>query len=145
MNHRFFAALAALVVVLLALPNTTTGQEMKKEKKGEMMKAHYLIELSHTPEECLADLDAFAVYLSLTNMRGRYSIDLRWLHGDTEDELARISETEPFDVADPLSRLEIVVLGNLLPIPEPGRYVLRLSINGRHVHDCVMIAREAFE
>ena len=92
-----------------------------------------------------ADLDAFAVYLSLTNMRGRYSIDLRWLHGDTEDELARISETEPFDVADPLSRLEIVVLGNLLPIPEPGRYVLRLSINGRHVHDCVMIAREAFE
>ena len=92
-----------------------------------------------------AALDAFAVYLTVTNMRGRYSIDLRWLHGDTEAELARIGETEPLDVSDPLSRVEIAVFGNGLPIPEHGRYVLRLHMNGRHVHDHVMIARESFD
>lgn len=63
MNHRFFAALAALVIVLFVLPNMATAQEMKKEtkeKKEEMTKAHYLITLPHTPEHCLEMLDSYS-------------------------------------------------------------------------------------
>lgn len=91
------------------------------------------------------DIETFAVYLNLTNMRGRYSLDLRWLHGDTEEELARAGAVEMFEVSDPLSRVEIVARGSGLPVTGPGRYVLRLRINGRHLHDYVMMAREAFE
>jgi len=91
------------------------------------------------------DLDAFSVYLNLTNMRGRYHLDLRWLHGDTEEELGRVGSVEPFEVSDPLSRVEIVVRGGGLPLPDPGRYVLRLQINGRHLHDYVIMVTELLE
>jgi hypothetical protein len=92
-----------------------------------------------------ADLESFAVYLSLTNMRGRYAVDLRWIRGDTEEELARVGDIETVEVSDPLLRIEIAVVGSRFPVPGPGRYVLRLTINGRHLHDYAIMAKEAFE
>ena len=91
------------------------------------------------------EIESFAVYLNLTNMRGRYSVDFRWLLGDTEEELARVGALDPFEVSDPLSRVELVILGGGLPIHGPGRYVLRLDANGRHLQDYVIIAIEAPE
>ena len=91
------------------------------------------------------EIDSFAVYLNLTNMRGKYTLALRWLLGDTEEELAGLGALEPLELSDPLSRLELVILSEGLPIPSPGRYVLRLDANGRHLQDYVIIATEILE
>ena len=91
------------------------------------------------------DLDTFAVYLNLTNMRGRYKVDLRWLRGDTEDELVHLGSLDDVEIADPLSRTELVLWGESLPFPGPGRHVLRLAMNDRHVHDYVRMVTETRE
>jgi hypothetical protein len=91
------------------------------------------------------DLGAFAVYLNLTNLRGRYDVDLLWLRGDTEEELARLGPIGGVEVADPLSRVELVLLGQGLAFPFPGRYVLRHTMNRRHLQDYVIIATESPE
>ncbi len=90
-------------------------------------------------------LDAFGIYVNLTNMRGSYAIDLRWLRGDTEEELARLGPRERGAVQDPLARVELLALGTDLPLPGPGRYVLRLLVNGRHLQDLVTMASEVRE
>lgn len=89
-----------------------------------------------------ASTGPYAAYLNLTNMRGAYDLELRWLRGDTEAEIAARIAVERVDVPDPLSRVEISLPGRALPIPEPGRYVLRLFVNRRHIQDYVIIASE---
>jgi len=91
------------------------------------------------------DLATFAVYLNLTNLRGTYEVDLLWLRGDTEEELARLGPIGGIEVVDPLSRVELVLLGQDLAFPVPGRYVLRLAMNRRHLQDYVIIATESPE
>lgn len=49
---------------------------------------------------------------------------------------------ERVNVPDPLSRVELVLVGGGLPFPAPGRYVLRLLMNDRHVQDYVIMAVE---
>jgi hypothetical protein len=58
-------------------------------------------------------------------------------------EVSTLVSAPTIVVADPLSRVEIALMGDDLPLPEPGRYVLRLRMNGRHVQDYVIIASEA--
>jgi hypothetical protein len=90
-----------------------------------------------------ASTGPYAVYLNLTNMRGTYDLDARWLRGDTETEIAALVSAPRIVIADPLSRVEVALIGDDLPLPEAGRYVLRLRMNGRHVQDYVIIASEA--
>jgi len=83
------------------------------------------------------------VYLKLTNMRGAHNLALAWVRGDSESELVRIPTLPVVRVTDPLARVEIPIhVSKPLPIPEPGRYLRRLSANGRHVHDLAIIAVE---
>lgn len=94
------------------------------------------------PRAYPAELGPVGVYINLTNMRGRYALGLDWLRGDTEEELARIEVALRVDVQDPLTRVEAAVMNEHLPVPAPGRYVLRLRANGRHIKDLVIIAME---
>jgi hypothetical protein len=87
-----------------------------------------------------AALGEAVIFLSLTNMRGEYAVETGWLRGDTEAELARVS-VDPVTVADPLARLSVEIDAAGLPLPVAGRYVLRLRVNGRHVHDSVIMVR----
>ena len=50
-----------------------------------------------------AMLGEAVIFPSLTNMRGAYAVDVAWLRGDTEEELARVS-AGPVTVADALAR-----------------------------------------
>jgi hypothetical protein len=83
------------------------------------------------------------VYVKLTNMKGPYQLVLAWVRGDTEAELARLPMPRTIRVSDPLARVEVPVhVSTPLPLPGPGRYLLRLYANGRHVHDLAIIALE---
>jgi hypothetical protein len=86
----------------------------------------------------LPALGEAVIFLSLTNMRGEYAVDVAWLRGDTEAELACVS-VDPVTVEDPLARLSVEIDAEDLPLPVAGRYVLRLRVNGRHVHDSVIM------
>lgn len=88
------------------------------------------------------ELDRVTIYLCLTNMKGRYAVELAWLRGDTEEELARFALPAAVMSSDPLARISIDGPLSALPIPAPGRYVLRLWVNGHHVHDSVMMVEE---
>lgn len=85
-----------------------------------------------------AELTAAVVLLSLTNIRGAYTIDLAWLRGDTEEELARVT-LNAVTVTDPLARLNVEIETGGLPLPVPGRYILRLHVNRRHLHDSAIM------
>jgi hypothetical protein len=84
------------------------------------------------------------VYLKLTNMRGAYNLSLAWVRGDSEAELARVPTPPVIRVTDPLARVEVPIhVSTPLPVPEPGRYLLRLYANARHVQDLAIIATES--
>lgn len=89
-----------------------------------------------------AELDGATIYLCLTNMNGRYAVELAWLRGDTEAELARFAPPGVVTSSDPLARISIDGALSGLPLPAPGRYVLRLWVNGHHLHDSVIMVGE---
>jgi len=70
------------------------------------------------------DLGAFAVDLNLTNLRGRCEVDLLWLRGDTEDELARLDLIGGVEVADLLSRVERVLLDRVSSLEGHGCHLV---------------------
>lgn len=88
-------------------------------------------------------VDEYAVHLNLTNMRGSYDIELPWVRGDTEEEFATRPSAESVVIESPLARVPPALAGQDLPIAEPGRYVLRLCANGKHVQDHVTIVVES--
>lgn len=91
-----------------------------------------------------AVLEAAAFYLSLTNLRGTYRLELAWLRGDTEEELARLVRTAPTVMRDPLARVELALrIPAGLPVPVPGRYILRFYANSRLVKDLAIIVARA--
>jgi len=66
-------------------------------------------------------------YVSLTNVRGKMGIDLRFV--DLADNLMLMSthvELQPKVENDPLSTLELVMELPILPFPHPGYYALEL-------------------
>ncbi len=90
-----------------------------------------------------AELSAFAAYLNLTNLNGAYSVELSGLRADTEVELARLSRSRRVTVRDPLARSEVRLrVPSGLPVPSPGRYILRLYMNRRYIQDFAMIVEQ---
>jgi hypothetical protein len=87
-------------------------------------------------------IDSAAIYVSLTNMKGAYAFELSWLRGDTEEELALVAAVHKVRVSSPLERLVLSFDVDSLPLPVPGRFILRLRVNGRHIQDYAIIAWE---
>jgi hypothetical protein len=59
MRHHLVVVVALLVGLIIALPSMNRAQETKKgtEMKVKTVKARFLIEAKHTPEDCLKTLD----------------------------------------------------------------------------------------
>lgn len=70
-----------------------------------------------------------SVYLSLTELRGTYSLELRYV--DLEDNSVLLATKFPLERHDPLETVEVTLQFPSLPTPHAGIYVLELLCDGQ--------------
>ena len=70
---------------------------------------------------------AMSLYFKVTDAEGRYKVEIRYIHADTDEVLANI-EGE-FQSTDRLGAADFLVECPPLPIPEHGRYAFQLWAN----------------
>lgn len=68
-----------------------------------------------------------SLYFKVTDAEGRYKIEVRYIHADTDKTLA--STEEEFQFANRLQSRDFLVQFPPLPMPEAGRYAFQLWAN----------------
>ena len=74
------------------------------------------------PAECTMSL-----YFKVTDAEGRYKVEVRYIHADTDETLA--SAEEELQFPDRLQSRDFLVQFPSLPMPRDGRYAFQLWAN----------------
>lgn len=90
------------------------------------------------PSQFAREVHAF---VSLTNLRGKTSIHLRYVHLKELKVLVQTPDVE-IESKDPLATLELSFLIPGLPMPEPGPYSFELHADGELVGSLRVVASE---
>ena len=70
------------------------------------------------------------VYISLTNMKGSYTLQLQYVDLERDNKVLLHSSELQADVKDPLESVDLALEIPPFPMPHPGKYAFELMANG---------------